>query len=83
MGRWYQNVLTGEQVEVHTFEEEDRYLDTPPWSRIPAPPDASPLSEAASRLAAEKANNEEASEAGRALQASKRSTSTKPARKKA
>jgi hypothetical protein len=40
MSRWYQNGLTGAQVEVKTFEEEDRYLDTPPWSRIPAPPEA-------------------------------------------
>lgn len=40
MSRWYQNGLTGAQVEVKTFEEEDRYLDTPPWSRIPSPPDA-------------------------------------------
>jgi hypothetical protein len=38
MGRWYQNGLTGEQVEVKDFAEEDKL--GPPWSRIPAPPES-------------------------------------------
>lgn len=41
MARWYQNVLTGEQVEVKTLEEDDFYAENAAnWSRIPAPPAA-------------------------------------------
>jgi hypothetical protein len=39
MGRWYQNGLTGEQVEVKTFEEEDAL--SPPWLRCSPPPSVS------------------------------------------
>jgi hypothetical protein len=37
MARFYQNVLTGQQVEVKTFEEEDFYLENQAnWCRIKA-----------------------------------------------
>lgn len=37
MARFYQNVLTGQQVEVKTFDEEDFYLDNQAnWCRIKA-----------------------------------------------
>lgn len=47
MARWYQNVLTGEQVEVKTLEEDDYYVDNAPnWARIAAPmPEPEPASE--------------------------------------
>ena len=39
MSRWYQNVLTGEQVEVKTLDEDDFYVENAAnWSRIPDPP---------------------------------------------
>lgn len=39
MARWYQNVLTGVQVEVKTLDEDDFYAENAAnWSRIPAPP---------------------------------------------
>ena len=72
MSRWYQNVLTGEQREVKTLEEDDFYVEhVANWARIPAPP-GSAKSAAAVRLAEERENNEEASEAGRELQARKK-----------
>lgn len=38
MARWYQNVLTGEQVEVKTLDEDDFYVENAAnWSRIAAP----------------------------------------------
>jgi hypothetical protein len=38
MSRWYQNVLTGKQVEVKTLEEDDFYAaNAPNWARIAAP----------------------------------------------
>jgi hypothetical protein len=79
MARFYQNVLTGQQVEVKTFDEEDFYLDNPAnWVRVKALSSGySPASQAASRLAAEKENNEEASEAGRELQAAKKTAKKK------
>lgn len=41
MARWYQNVLTGEQVEVKTLDEDDYYVENKSnWSRIVAPPKA-------------------------------------------
>ena len=41
MSRWYQNVLTGEQVEVKTLEEDDYYVENKAnWCRIAAPPGA-------------------------------------------
>ncbi|MEN6426107.1 MAG: hypothetical protein ABFE13_12130 [Phycisphaerales bacterium] len=40
MSRWYQHVLTGEKVEVHTLEEDDKYVDVSVWSRIQVPPEA-------------------------------------------
>jgi hypothetical protein len=41
MSRWYQNVLTGEQVEVKTLDEDDFYVENKAnWSRIAAPPEA-------------------------------------------
>ena len=76
MSRWYQHVFTGEKVEVKTLDDDDRYAAETVWSRIPAPP-GKEKSAAAVRLAEEKENNEEASEAGRELQAAK-----KPATKK-
>ena len=43
MSRFYQNVLSGEKVEVKTLEEDDFYLENKAnWSRIPAPPEATP-----------------------------------------
>lgn len=39
MARWYQNVLTGEQIEVKTLAEDDFYQDNKAnWARIVAPP---------------------------------------------
>lgn len=39
MARWYQNVLTGEQREVKTLDEDDYYVDNAAnWSCIVAPP---------------------------------------------
>ena len=35
--RWYQHVFTGEQVEVKTIAEDDKYIDVSVWSRIPGP----------------------------------------------
>ena len=41
MSRWYQNVLTGQQVEVKTLDEDDFYVENKAnWSRITAPPGA-------------------------------------------
>ena len=41
MSRFYQNVLSGEKVEVKTLEEDDFYLENAAnWSRIPTPPEA-------------------------------------------
>ena len=38
MARWYQNVLTGKQVEVKTLEDDDFYVDNKAnWSRIMGP----------------------------------------------
>jgi hypothetical protein len=43
MSRWYQNVLTGKQVEVRTLEEDDFYAaNAPNWARIAAPSPAKP-----------------------------------------
>jgi len=78
MSRWYQNVLTGKQVEVKTLDEDDFYVENAAnWSRIPEPPGGK-KSAAAVRLAEERENNAEASAAGRKLQASK----TTPTRNK-
>jgi hypothetical protein len=78
MARWYQNVLTGEQVEVKTLDEDDFFVENSAnWSRIPTPPEQrSEVSEAAARLAEERENNEEASAAGRKLRSAR-----KPAKK--
>jgi hypothetical protein len=39
MARWYQNVLTGVQVEVKSLDEDDFYVENAAnWSRIAAPP---------------------------------------------
>jgi len=39
MSRWYQNTLTGQQVEVKTLEDDDYYAaNAPNWSRIAPPP---------------------------------------------
>ena len=44
MARWYQNVLTGEKVEVKTLADDDFYVDNKAnWSRIVAPPEAAPV----------------------------------------
>ena len=41
MARWYQNVLTGEQREVKSLEEDDFYQDNASnWCRIKVPPGA-------------------------------------------
>jgi len=38
MARWYQNVLTGEQVEVKTLDEDDFYVENKAnWCRIKGP----------------------------------------------
>ena len=38
MARWYQNVLSGVQVEVKTLDEDDFYVENVAnWSRIPGP----------------------------------------------
>lgn len=38
MSRWYQNVLTGQQVEVRTLAEDDYYVENASnWARIVAP----------------------------------------------
>lgn len=38
MSRWYQNVLTGAQVEVKTLKEDDFYQENSAnWARIAAP----------------------------------------------
>jgi hypothetical protein len=51
MARWYQNVLTGQQVEVKSLEEDDFYAENPGnWARIAGPPRA----EAAKKPAAKK-----------------------------
>lgn len=45
MSRWYQHMLTGEQAEVKTLEEDDYYVENAStWSRIssPAPPEPEP-----------------------------------------
>ena len=39
MPRFYQNVLTGEKVEVKSLDEDDFYLENAAnWSRIEQPP---------------------------------------------
>ena len=44
MSRWYQNVLTGAQVEVKTLEEDDFYaLNAGNWARIEAPSPVEPV----------------------------------------
>jgi hypothetical protein len=43
MARWYQNVLTGQQVEVKTLDEDDFYVDNKAnWCRIAAPSKPAP-----------------------------------------
>ena len=81
MSRFYQNVLSGEKVEVKTLDEDDFYLENKAnWSRIPAPVDQDEASKAASVLAHHKAEEAAASEAGRELEAHQKQT--KPAPKK-
>lgn len=39
LSRFYQNVLTGQKVEVKTLDEDDFYMENSAnWSRIPEPP---------------------------------------------
>lgn len=44
MARWYQNALTGQQVEVKTLEEDDFYAENSSnWVRVnPTPPEEQP-----------------------------------------
>jgi hypothetical protein len=43
MSRWYQNVLTGQQVEVTTLEEDEFYaVNSGNWARIYPVSDAKP-----------------------------------------
>lgn len=44
MARWYQNVLTGKQVEVKTLDDDDFYQDNKAnWCRIAAPSKPAPV----------------------------------------
>ncbi len=83
MSRFYQNVLTGEKVEVKTLDEDDFYIENKAnWSRIPAPPvDEAEASRAGAVLAHHKAEEATASEAGRELEAHQKQTKPAPKRK--
>ena len=73
MARWYQHVFSGQQVEVKTLDEDDKYNGVSAWARIdaPSPTEESKASKAGSALAHHKTEEKDASEAGRNLQARK------------
>lgn len=62
MSRWYQNLLSGKQVEVKTLDEDDFYLENAAnWCRIKAPPGAEkPVPEPVAAPAAKKAAKKKA-----------------------
>jgi hypothetical protein len=45
MARWYQHVFTGQQVEVKTLDEDDKYVGVSAWARIDAPSAPAPVAD--------------------------------------